>query len=359
MNFMKNIFRMAMVAFAAIAVMACEPNKGDNPGGGDDSKIKVNPAWSVSYAGASEIDGVSYKHTAAVISTDENTYTVVVVRADEFQASKLEAFGEALIQDMYSYLYYFNIENGTSYVLGDLLDKGSKIIGLEDLFPGKYLAIAIGITPEGELSGLYAASKPFDVKEEQPTALYSEWLGNWVFKGDNNKSNNVAITHKVANKELYMSGLMGLPFNILGEYSTERNDIIFSSQIVAEKYDFGGGKEGDIHLIGVDRDGEFYGLDKNGSYGIAIAGVIDTVRCIVRYGVNTPGYPKFVAMMFAAYIDGQYYSLKGDVPAFNGVAELAPATTKAAPMSFSFGQKLLPTRVSRLYIDKALESTKF
>ena len=39
---------------------------------------------------------------------------------------------------------------------------------------------------------------------------------------------------------------MGLPFNILGEYSAERNDIIFSSQIVAENYDFGGGKVGEV-----------------------------------------------------------------------------------------------------------------
>lgn len=29
--------------------------------------------------------------------------------------------------------------------------------------------------------------------------------------------------------------------------------------------------------------------------------------------------------MFAAYIDGGYYSLKDDIPAFNGFAELAPA----------------------------------
>ena len=87
----------------------------------------------------------------------------------------------------------------------------------------------------------------------------------------------------------------------------------------------------------MDRDGVFYGLDKNGSYAIAIASVIDYTRGIVRYGVNQSGYPKFVAMMFAAYIDGQYYSLKGDIPAFNGFAELAPASSTAgvAPMRYS------------------------
>ena len=360
MNFLKNIFRMAMVAFAAIAVTACSPDNGSSE---DDSNMKVNPSWSVAYAGASEIEGVSYKHTAAVISTDQNPYTVIVVRANEFNASKLEALGELLIRDMYAYLDNYNAMYGTEYVFGDMLDTGSTMVGLEDLFPNKYIIIALGITPEGELSGLYAASKPFEVKEEAPTSLYSEWLGEWVYTGDNNKSNNVTLSQKVANRELYMSGLMGLPFDIVGEYSSDRNDIIFSSQIAAEDYDFGGGKVGEIHLIGVDRDGLFYGLEENGSYGIAIAGVMDGgYRAIVRYGVNQPGYPKFVAMMFAAYIDGKYYSLKGDIPAFNGFAGFEPATAKtksAAPMNFSLGKSLLPTATPQLRIGKQIESVRF
>ena len=359
MNFLKNIFRMAMVAFAAIAVTACEPNNG--AGAGDDSKMKKNPSWSVSYAGPAEINGESFKHTAAVISTDENTYTVIVVRAEEFQTSKLEALGEALIKDMHDYLEYYNEVYGTEYQFADLLDKGSAMIGLADLLPDNYMVLAIGITPEGELSGLYATSKAFEVKEEQPSELYSEWLGNWVFKGDNDKSNNVTISKKVANREVYLSGLMGLPFNIVGEYSAERNDIIFSAQVVAEDYDFGKGKVGEIHLVGVDRDGKYYGLD-NGNYGIAIAGVIDNgYRAIVRYGVNQPGYPKFVAMMLAPYINGKYYSLNGDIPAFNGIAELAPAssTTSATPMRFSLGKSLLPTVTPQLTLGEEIESVQF
>ena len=357
MNFLKNIIRMAMVAFAAIAVTACEPNNGE--GSGDDSNVKKNPAWSVSYAGAAEINGVSYKHTAAVISIDENTYTVVVVRAEEFQTSKLEALGEALIQDMLAYLEYYNAVNGTSFVFADMLDKGSAMIGLEDLLPGKYIIVAMGITPEGELSNLYAASKAFEVKEEQPSEEYSEWLGEWVFKGDNGVSNNVTISQKIANRELYMKGLMGLPFNIVGEYSAERNDVIFSAQVVAEDYDFGGGKVGDIHLIGVDRDGKTYGLDKNGNYAIAIAGVTETGhRAIVRYGVNQPGYPKFVAMMLAPYINGTYYSLKGDIPAFNGLAELSPASSAKA-VRYSVGKGHLATKALHLTLGNKIESAEF
>ena len=75
------------------------------------------------------------------------------------------------------------------------------------------------------------------------------------------------------------------------------------------------------------------------------------------YGVNTPSYPKFVAMMFAAYIDGQYYSLKGDIPAFNGFAELAPAsTTSAAPMRYSCAKWQCSTPLPAFRLGERIES---
>lgn len=344
MNFLKNILRMAVVAIAAIAVTACE-NGSDSAG--EDSNMKKNPSWSIAYAGAAEINGENHKHTVAVISTDNNPYTVVTVYADEFQTSKLEAFGELLIQDMLDYLKEYNAAYDTSYVLADLLDSGTTMVSLGDPYPGEYISIAIGITPEGELSGLYAASKPFVIEEETPTALYSEWLGNWVFKGDNKQSNNITISRKIANRQIYLTGLMGLPFSIVGEYSVERNDIIFSAQVVAENYEFSGGQVGEIHLLGVDRDGKYYGLAENGNYAIAIAGVIDNgYRAIERYGVNQPGYPKFVAMFLTAYINGKYYELGADnpLPTFSGWSELAPAgtsTNSAAPKQLSLGRKVV------------------
>jgi hypothetical protein len=221
---------------------------------------------------------------------------------------------------------------------------------------------AIAVTACQPENGGGASNDDSNMKE-QPSALYSERLGDWVYTGDNNKSNNVTLSQKVANRELYMSGLMGLPFDIVGEYSSDRNDIIFSSQIAEEEYDFGDGLVGEIHLIGIDRDGVFYGLNENGNYGIAIAGVMDGgYRAVVRYGVNTPGYPKFVAMMFAAYIDGEYYSVKGDIPAFNGFAGLEPATAKtksSAPMAFALGKSLLPTATPQLRIGKKIECVQF
>lgn len=331
-----------MVALATMVFTACGEKE---PIGNGDGFMQINPAWNISYAGPSKIDGVSHKHTVAIISTDNNPYTVVTVYADEFQVSKLKEFGELLIQDMLDYLKEYNAANGTSYVFADLLDSGSTMISLGDPYPGEYISIAIGITPEGELSGLYAASKPFVIEEETPTDLYSEWLGNWVFNGDNKQSNNITISRKVANRQIYLTGLMGLPFSIVGEYSVERNDIIFSAQVVEKEYKFSDGRVGDVLLLGVDRDNKYYGLD-NGNYAIAIAGVYDNgVRSIVRYGVNSYGYPKFVAMFLIAYVDGEYLEIGMDnpLPTFSGWSELAPAgasTNSAAPKQLSLGRKV-------------------
>lgn len=218
---------------------------------------------------------------------------------------------------------------------------------------------AIAVTVCEPNNGEGSGDDSNEVKEEQPLELYSEWLGNWVFKGDNGISNNVTISHKTANREIYLSGLMGLPFDIVGEYSAERNDIIFSAQVVAEDYDFGKGQVGDIHLLGGDRDGKYYGLVENGNYAIAIAGVTETGhRAIVRYGVNQVGYPKFNAMFLTAYIGGTYYNLGENIPAFNGLAELSPASSAKA-VRYSVGKNLLPTATPQLSLGNKIGSAEF
>ena len=176
----------------------------------------------------------------------------------------------------------------------------------------------------------------------QPTELYAEWLGGWVIEGDNKVSNIVTISQDVVNKSIKLKGLMGLPFSIVGDYSTERNDIIFSAQIVDKNYEFSGGQVGEIHLLGLDRDGLYYGIDKNGNYEIAIAGVLDDgQRAIVRYGVNDINYPKFVAMFLTAKIGDKYYDLGDSIPSFNAIAAVNPQVTMSATAApFTLGKEI-------------------
>lgn len=289
-----------------------------------------NPAWSIAYTGAKTIEDVEYKHTVTVNSTDNAPYTIAVVYASEYDASKLRDLGNALAGSMMEYLDAYNATYGTSYTLNDMLFRGNGVEVFDDLDPGYYIAIAMGITSKGEVSGLYAVSATFHIEEEAPTALYSSWLGDWTLIGDNGVSNDVVIGRNVANKSINMYGLQNLPFAVVGEYSVERNDIIFAAQVIEQGYEFGDGSVADIHLLGLDEDGKYYGLD-NGNYGIAIAGVLENNRrAIVRYGLNQPDYPKFVAMMVVAYMGGKYYSLGEDIAAFNGIAELAPASNAAS-----------------------------
>ncbi len=354
---------------ASVKFTTLAQNSGNE--GGDEGVDEVyeqmlpNPSWKIAYTGAGTIDGKEYKHTVTVNSTDKNPYTIAAVYASEYDASNpslLRDLGEQLVESMKDYLNSYNNAYDTSYVLNDLLYRGNGATAFDSLDPGYYIAIAIGITANGEVSGLYAVSPTFHIEEETPTTLYNGWLGDWVIKGDNNISNNVVIGRKIANKSINLIGLMGLPFSIEGEYSAERNDIVFSAQVVATDYTFSNGSVGDVLLLGSDQDGKFYGLD-NGNYGIAIAGVLENGhRAIVRYGVNQPGYPKFNAMFLTAYIDGEYYDLGDNIPAFNGIAELAPAesaTSGIAPMRFALGKSLLPTATPQLRIGKKIECVQF
>lgn len=345
---------------------------GDNTGGGDTTEDEVygtmivNPAWSIAFTGAGTIDGESYNNTVTVNSTDNNPYTIAVVYASEYDVSLLPELGGYLIEDMYAYLDAMNSSYGTEYVLNDLLYRGNGMTAFDELDPGYYIAVALGITSKGEISGLYAVSSAFEIEEETPTSIYNGWIGDWVINGDNDRSCEVVIGRKFANRSFNLMGYMGLPFSIVGEYSSERNDIVFYAQIVEPNYTFDDGTVANICLIGVDQDGKTYGLAENGEYGIAIAGVLEGgQRAIVRYGVNQPDYPKFNAMMLVADVNGKYYSV-GDLeklPAFNVMATIdAPSTEEAqavTPMRYVLGKKSIAKETPRLRLGKEIESSKF
>uniref|UniRef100_UPI004057302A hypothetical protein n=1 Tax=Alistipes sp. TaxID=1872444 RepID=UPI004057302A len=343
---------------ASIEFTTLSSSGGGNNDGAEDEvydQMLPNPAWNIAYTGAGTINDTDYKHIVTVNSTDNNPYTIAVVYSREYDASKLRDLGTALVDSMNSYLESYNSYYGTSLVLSDILYRGNGSTAFDDLDPGYYIAVAIGITSKGKVSGLYAVSNTFEIEEETPTSLYSAWLGDWVLKGDNKVSNAVVIGRKVANKSVNLIGLGGLSFAAVGEYSTDRNDIIFSAQIVEQNYEFSDGSVGDVILVGLDEQGKFYGLN-NGNYGIAIAGVLENGRyAIARYGVNQPNYTKFVAMCYVAMVDGKYYSLgkDEDIPTFSGIAELAPAdaaTNSVVPMRYSLGtsRTLLPKRALSL-----------
>lgn len=143
----------------------------------------------------------------------------------------------------------------------------------------------------------------------------------------------VTLSRHVANRSFWMYGWEGfedIPVDV--EYSEERNDLTFYAQLVQENYYL---EEYDVtanmYFLGGDVDDNFYTVT-DGNYGIAIAGVLeDGQRALVRYGVNQPGYPKFMSMFYAAEVDGQYmcFTETENLPTFRGIAEMNPVETKS------------------------------
>lgn len=359
--------------YASIDFTTLAQGSGNTGGSGDSGEDEVygtmivNPAWSIAFTGAGTIDGESYNNIVTVTSTDNNPYTIAVVYASEYDVAYLPQLGEYLLEDLYSYLESYNSAYGTEYVLNDMLYRGNGMTAFDELDPGYYMAIALGITSNGEISGLYAVSSVFEIEEEVPTSIYNGWIGDWVINGDNDRSCNVVIARRFANRSFNLMGFMGLPFSIVGEYSADRNDIVFYAQIVEPNYTFDDGTMANICLVGVDQDGRTYGLAENGEYGIAIAGVLEGgQRAIVRYGVNQPEYPKFNAMMLVADVNGKYYSV-GNLekwPAFNVMATIdAPSTTEeaqaVAPMKYVGRMKTLSAPSARLRLGEEIEVVKF
>lgn len=281
--------------------------------------MRRNDAWTVIYAGKDRLNDVEYDHVVRVISTDNNPYAITLVYADAYDPYQLKDLADAMLVDLKNHLVEYNEQNATSFTFADMLYTGNGADPF-DLDPGVYRALAVGFTPEGEVSGLFSVSDEFEVEEQLPTPNYLAWLGNWTIEGQNGATSTVNIAKKHANRSFVMTGWEG--FNDLEvevEYNAELDAMFFYSQLVAEDYDLGEeyGKV-DIYLFAGDEDGYYYD-NKDGDYYIAIAGVLDDgQRAIVRYGVNVPGYAKFTQMFFMADIGGKFYTFtqEEDLPSF-------------------------------------------
>lgn len=278
-----------------------------------------NEAWKVMYVGEDEINGEIYDHVVRVISTDTNPYAITLVYADTYDPYQLRTLADAMLVDLKNYLKEYNDQYATSFTFADMLYTGNGADPF-DLDPGMYRAIAVGFTPNGEVSGLFSVSDEFEVKEQMASVNYLSWLGDWTVEGQNGAVSKVTIAKKHANRSFIMTGWEGFyDLEVEVEYSAELDAMFFYSQLVAEQYDLGEeyGKA-DIYLFAGDEDGYYYD-NKDGDYYIAIAGVLDDgQRAIARYGLNVPGYPKFTQMFFMADIDGKFYALTAEdaLPSF-------------------------------------------
>lgn len=284
-----------------------------NPGDDDNNVVngmRVNNAWSISYIGEGTLYDQEFDNIVKVTSVDQNPYLLTVVYSAEWDPTQVRGLAEMVIEDTKTFVQEFNYSYGTSYTFADMLFVGDGFDAFE-LFPGYYRAVAIGATTDGKMSGLYAVSEPFEVKEQVASAAFRAWLGNWDIVGNNDVVYNINLANGLANKYFYMSYWEGdMDFMVKVDYNADLDALFFYSQTIEEQVNFGDYGYGNLYFYGFDREGNLY-TNADGDYGIAIAGILDDgQRAIVRYDDDSvQGYPFFDYMQFVADIDGTFYRL--------------------------------------------------
>ena len=267
--------------------------------------FQVNPAWTVAYIGAGEVDGKSYEHVISVNSTDSNTYLTSVVSKSDYDTYGIEAIAESEIAYWTDYVNQFNQANGTNYDLSALLYTGSVEEGWT-LEGGEYVALAIGATAAGA-TGYYAASEPFAVVEADLSEGYAAWLGDWTITGANGLTQQVTFSKGKANETFIMTGYEGPDaegLDVTVNWIEEEGCWAIYNQMLGT-YNFGQYGPGDVWFLGKGEDESIYlnelpicigGMFEDGSLGAI--GYEETYEL----EDGTPMTYKVVVMEYLAYL---------------------------------------------------------
>lgn len=303
---------------ASVEFSTLPGDQGDEPE--EINGMRRNDAWTVRYIGEGTVSGKEYDHVVTMGSVDANPYTVTIVYAQQYDPADLRGLADLCLADMQNYLDGYNDYNGTEYTLADMLSTGDDVYTF-DLSPGLYRAVALGYTKQGEVSGLYAVSEEFEVEVPEASAAYNEWLGEWTILGMNKATCNITLRAGSPNESFYMTGWEGYDdLEVEVEYNEDLNSIFFYAQLVREDYYLDEAHPSvDIYFLAGDAE-EFYSIEEGWFY-ISIGGILDDgQRMIVRYGVNTPDYPRFDQMFLMAYVEQEqkYYGLSAveEIPSF-------------------------------------------
>ncbi len=175
-----------------------------------DVKMVENKAWTVkhiTFDPPKELEGQTFEHGASVTSTDKNLYIVCAYPNEFFTKYDLKTIAEdGLYQFMQSIAYFNQMNPGANITIDKILQPEAYYEEVFSVYPGDWKAIAIGVEKTGDLSGLYALSEVFTIKEEEPTPEFASWLGDWTWTGSNGVSFDVTIEKAISNIGYYIKG---------------------------------------------------------------------------------------------------------------------------------------------------------
>ena len=224
----------------------------------------VNPNWTVTYIGEYEEGGKVYDNVVVVETTDTNPYFVTAWPVDYFNElgiakivdEEIKAWNEMLAQ--YPGATWADIVYAESIL---------SQVSIDPEYGTKWYAMAIGCDTNGKATGLYALSEVIDLEnlgggeEEEPTAEYAAWLGDWTFTGANGVAWPITFSKGKANKSFIMTGWEG--FGDLGVVvEWDATNQIWAAMIQnLGTFEFQGGKTGDVWFAAYDAEGYFYPVD--------------------------------------------------------------------------------------------------
>lgn len=220
----------------------------------------VNTAWTVEYIGAYQ----GYDHVGAVTSTDNNPYFMTAWPTSLYEEYGIEAVAQAEID---SWLEYLATQPQYSFADVLLYESSAAVLAIDpETYGTEWVVLAIGASPEGVATGLYAYTE-IDLnnlgggEEEEPTAEYSQWIGEWIFTGANGVAWPITFQKGIANESYIMTGWEGygdLPVEVLWDGENQ----VWAAMIQnIGTFDFQDGSVGDIWFAAYDAEGYFYPVE--------------------------------------------------------------------------------------------------
>lgn len=318
-------------------------------------EMTINPNWSVAYSGAQEYEGTVYEHTATVTSTDENPWFLSAAYEKEmFDAAVAEygltAIAQAELDGFKDYVKQINEYYDQNFTAVDLAYVGTEWDVINIQAGKEYVVMAIGIGADSELSMLYAISDVIKLEEEDMTEAYAAWLGNWTFTGANGISQTVTFSKGVANQTYKMTGYEGQNLEVEVLWDEESQAWMIYNQLLG-KYNFSGGKQGDIWFIGEDANEKLFlsdqlpiclgGMFEDGTLGcIAFEGELETNTGIFEYAVADMLFIADFGNQQLSYISKTYETGYPTFP-MTITAASAPSSTRSVEKGIKHSSKFM------------------
>lgn len=309
----------------------------------------VNPNWTVTYVGEYEEGGKVYDNVVVVETTDTNPYFVTAWPVDYFNELGIAKIVDAEIEAWNEMLAQYPGATWADIVYAESI---LSQVSIEPEYGTKWYAMAIGCDTNGKATGLYALSEVIDLEnlggeEEEPTAEYAAWLGDWTFTGANGVAFNVTMKQGKANQTYKLAGWEGPDsegLDIKVEWMADYGIWVIYAQSFGT-YSFGPSGNGEIWLTPESTTGYIYPAE---GIPACMGGMTEDGQMVVEgYSeeLEDGSVVEMATMMYLAKLeaDGKWYGITSvkEWPTFPLTVTPATKATTYAVKEFKGGKKTL------------------